>query len=83
MDINFSNYGGEAVVRGAYLTRVEGEFSQLTDSRYSVAVLIYAPWSEAMKHFPVAAVMNFEGDNQHYSPVLEWKVKKVISLPID
>jgi hypothetical protein len=79
MDINFPNYCGESVVRGACLARVEGEFSQSSGSRYSVAVLTYIPLSEAVKHFPAAAVRRFDGDKKPYSPVLKWKIKKVNS----
>lgn len=82
MDIHFPDYSGETVVRGACLARVEGEFSQTSGSRYSVAVLIYIPWSEAVKEFPSAVVRTFDGDKKEYSPVLEWKIKKVISLTL-
>jgi hypothetical protein len=83
MDIKFSEYSGNAVVRGACLARIEGEFSQSSGSRYSVAVLTYVPLSEAVKEYPSAASRTFAGDKTLYSPVLVWKIKKVTDPPID
>lgn len=71
------------MVRGACLARVEGEFSQSSGSRYSVAVLIYLPLSKVVKQFPSAAFRTFQGERKLYSPVLEWKIKKVIDPLID
>jgi hypothetical protein len=82
MDVYFSQYSGNAVVRGACFARIEGEFSQSSGSRYSVAVLIYMHWSKAVKQYPSAASRTFPGTKTLYSPVLEWKIKKVINLPI-
>lgn len=77
-DVKFSDSSGNAVVRGACLARIEGEFSQSSGSRYSVAVLIYMPWRKAIKYYPLAASRRFPGTKTLYSPVLEWKIKKVI-----
>jgi hypothetical protein len=80
-DIKFCDSCGNAVVRGACIARIEGEFSQSSGSHYSVAVLIYMPWSKAIKDYPSAASRTFPGTRTLYSPVLEWKIKKVIGLP--
>lgn len=70
-------------MRGACLTRVDGEFRQLLGSRYSVAALTFVQLSKAVKDYPSAAAQTFAGDRIVYSPALDWKIKLVIELPFD
>jgi hypothetical protein len=69
---------GEAVMRGACLARVDGEFTQFSGSKYSVAILTLVPYKNAVKLYPSAAAQRFPEDRVVWSPALNWKIRKVI-----
>lgn len=73
----FLQHSCEAVVRGACLSRVHGEFPRLTGSRYSVAILTYVPFEDAKKNGENPYPLNFLGDSKTYAPALRWIIKRV------